>query len=456
MSEDRPVAPQADVPPPTVAPESPAVAVAVSGGRDSLCLLHATLRAARPLGLRVLALHVHHGLLPEADGWVDGLVLRCRAWAREGWPVEVRFDRLAGRPGPGDSVEAWARRERYVALGRMAREGGASLVLLGHHRRDQAETVLLQAMRGAGPAGLAAMPRLARREDMTWARPWLEAGDAAIEAYAEAHALVGVEDPSNTDPRYDRSRLRRDVMPMLRAAFPQAEDALGAVARQAGEARELLAEIAAQDLAAIEADEALPFLAWHALSPARRANALRAWLGQRLQRGAPESLVRRVMGEWQGGSDGAWPAGHGLVLCAWRGELRWVRARGEEAVAAGEAGLLRIAGPGRVELPGWHGHLEVEASSSEGLSVPSSDALVLRVAPRQGGERFALQPAGLPRSLKKQYQAAGVPAWERDGPLLWRDAQLLFAPGLGVDARAWAPVGAPQWRLRWVGDATVG
>src|SRR3954469_24665352 len=92
------------------------VAVATSGGRDSIALLHATLRAARRLGLRVVALHVHHGLLPEADAWAADLEARCARWADEGWPLAFACTRLATRPASGDSVEAWARRERYAAL----------------------------------------------------------------------------------------------------------------------------------------------------------------------------------------------------------------------------------------------------------------------------------------------------------------------------------------------------
>jgi tRNA(Ile)-lysidine synthase len=213
------------------------VAVATSGGRDSIALLHATLHCAKALGLRVVALHVHHGLMPDADAWASNLEACCTRWADLGWPLSFACTRLTGRPGRGDSVEAWARRERYAALARMARKAGASLVLLAHHRRDQAETVLLQALRGAGPAGLAAMPRSVERDGLTWARPWLAQPAQAIDAYVEGHGLLFVVDPSNADPRHARSRLRASVMPPLREAFPEAETALATVARQAHEAR---------------------------------------------------------------------------------------------------------------------------------------------------------------------------------------------------------------------------
>ena len=122
------------------------VAVAASGGRDSTALLHATLRAAQPSGIEVLALHVHHGLHADADAWQAHVHAQARRW---GAGFDTR--RLAGQPGPGDSVEAWARRGRYQALAEMARAAGCDLVLLAQHQRDQAETFLLQAMRGGGP-----------------------------------------------------------------------------------------------------------------------------------------------------------------------------------------------------------------------------------------------------------------------------------------------------------------
>jgi tRNA(Ile)-lysidine synthase len=443
---------------------TPVVAVAVSGGRDSLCLLHATMRAARALGLRVLALHVHHGLLPEADGWARDLSARCARWARAGWPLECRIVRLDGAPARGDSVEAWARRERYAALAREAHAAGASLVLLGHHRRDQAETVLLQALRGAGPAGLAAMPAQAARGGLVWARPWLHHTHDAIDAYAARHRLAraAAVDPSNADPRHDRSRLRRDVMPPLRAAFPQAEAALAAVARQAGEARAVLDEVAAADLAAIGAGQTLPHADWLMLSIARRANALRAWLGARLAGGVPETLVQRLLAEWHGGSRGAWPAGEGATLRAWRGALGCIV--DEAAQEAGDrtierappvARTIRIDAPGDVAIPGWRGHLEVLAATSQGLPARPG-GWVLQARTRAGGEQFARTPRGTPRALKKQFQAADVPVWLRDGPLLWHGDALVFVPGLGVEARARAPEGGAQWRLVWRPDADDG
>ena len=423
-----------------------AVAVAVSGGRDSLALLHVARASAASLGLRVVALHVHHGLMPEADRWQSDLEALCIRWS-----VPFACTRLAGAPAAGESIEAWARRERYRALGRMARDAGASLVLLGHHRHDQSETVLLQALRGAGPAGLAAMPRLVERDGLAWARPWLARSGDEIDAVLAPLGLAPAQDPSNADPRFARSRLRAAVMPALRAAFPDADAALAGVAARAGEARALLAEVAAEDLGRTAVGDELALPAWRALSPARRANALRAWLARHLAGGVPETLVQRVLTE--AADDGAtrrWPLAGGRVLRAWRGRLGVVASRaGAPAGAGGEGVALALLRCDRYAIAGFAGTLAVCATERCGISPRRLAQVVARV--RAGGERFQLQPAGAARSLKKQYQAAGLAAEARDGPLLFDAAgALLFAPGLGLDARTWAPPGTPQWSLRWL------
>ena len=425
----------------------PVVAVACSGGRDSVALLHATLGASHELGTSVVALHVHHGLMADADRWASELEALC-----ERWNIAFTCERLAGAPERGESVEAWARRERYLALARMARGAGAGIVLLGHHLHDQAETVLLQALRGAGPAGLAAMPRVVERGGLTWARPWIARTGAEIDAYVAPLAVEVASDPGNADPRFARSRLRLSAMPALRRAFPEADAALAAVARRAGEARAVLDEVAAEDLARLGAGGALPLAAWRTLSVARRTNALRTWLAGALDAPVPQTLVDRLLAETLDDATRRWPVDGGRVLRSWRGALAvvapalpGVTRASMLARANGALSLLRCA---RYVLAGWDGTLEVFATGERGIAPHRLAQVEARV--RAGGEQFQLQPAATARSLKKQYQALGIPAEGRDGPLLFDAAgALLFVPGLGVDARAWAPADAPQWGIRW-------
>ncbi|MEK8050712.1 tRNA lysidine(34) synthetase TilS [Ideonella sp. DXS22W] len=436
------------------------VAVAYSGGRDSLALLHATCRAAQSLGVQVVALHIHHNLLPEADVWLRQAQARCRRWRARGWPLSLRWARLDGAPAPGDSIEAWARAGRHAALQRLAREAGATLLLLAHHRRDQAETVLLQALRGGGPAGMAAMPAEALRDGLVWARPWLDRPRAAIEAYGRQHRLRPVDDPSNDDQRLARNRLRAQLWPALSQAFPEAEAALALAARRAHEADAALAELAQLDLAAcVSADGALRVPVWRQLSTARQTNALRAWCRAQAGRGASEPLVQRLLSEMPGGSmaegavkaktTGCWPAGEGRQLRLYRGELRWCHNADPLTTALPGELLLDLSEPGLWPVPLWGGHFEVR-DAPEGLPAALLRHAILR--PRSGGEQFQRAPRSLPRSLKKQYQAAGVPQADRHGPLLWADEQLCFVPGLGIDARAVRQAalhGQPCRQLTW-------
>lgn len=302
--------------------ERPCVAVAFSGGLDSTALLWLTARQGVLLGVSVVALHVHHGLMPEADAWAAHAQAVVDRLAAELGPVGLRVQRLSGAPSAGDSVEAWARRGRYVALAAMAQQEGADLVLLAHHAEDQAETVLLQALRGAGPAGLAAMPAQWDADGLRWARPWLHRPRAQLRAAAEASGLVWVDDASNADPRFARSRLRQRVMPTLLAEFPQAVTVLGDVARHAAHARALADEVAALDLpACCHPNGDLVFRLWNSLPPARRFNVLRAWLAARLAQGVPVALLDRVATEWTG-QGGRWPAPGGWLLSS-KGVMRF-------------------------------------------------------------------------------------------------------------------------------------
>ena len=243
------------------------VAVAYSGGRDSTALLHATLAACGPLGIEVAALHVHHGLHADADSWLAHCADQCRDWAHQGHALRFEAERLPADAIAGESIEAWARRGRYRALRRMALVYGAGIVLLGHHRRDQAETFLLQALRSGGVAGLAAMPRSIERAGITWARPWLDVDGDAIEAYVLDNELKWMEDGSNADLRFARNRLRREVWPALAKAFPDAAKNLATAARWAAQARQANDEIAAADVLHASTGDKLDLATWRSIPP---------------------------------------------------------------------------------------------------------------------------------------------------------------------------------------------
>ncbi len=448
------------------------VAVAWSGGRDSTALMHATARCAQALAhegfaLRVLGLHVHHGLSPQADAWLAHLQQQVEAWRGQGLPVALQWHRLEGAPAAGESIEAWARAGRHAALQAMAQSAGASLLLLAHHRRDQAETWLLQALRGAGLAGLAAMPQRQAREGLVWARPWLEQPRARIEHYVQANGLAHIEDESNADPRFARNRLRLQGWPALQAAFPGAEAALTQSARWAQEAGELLAELARDDAQrwldpSPATSPALRLAAFEALSRPRLSNLLRHWLRQSLPQSAPASLVSRLLDEAAVAPAGAsWPAGQ-RVIQKHRGHLLVLPA---PATPAAQACRMDLSTPGRHACPAFGGAWEV--SLVEGVLEPSSEwvgSSLLRnviLRPREGSEQFQRAPGTPPRALKKAWQAAGVPALGRGGPLVYADfpgetgapPPLLWVPALGLDARCRGQGEGARLCLTWLPDA---
>jgi tRNA(Ile)-lysidine synthase len=426
------------------------VAVAWSGGRDSSALLHATLVAAAEQGGEVIALHVHHGLSPNADAWLAHCEAQCRRWQRRGLPVRLRSAHLNERPARGESVEAWAREQRYRALRGLALEEGVRLVLLAHHRRDQAETLLLQALRGAGVAGLAGMPKSVEREGIVWQRPWLEHGRAEIDAYVRRHRLKHIDDDSNTYPRYARNRLRLDVWPALERAFPQAETTLADSATWAQQAAACADDLAAHDLMSLgRSNDTLDIAALRALAPHRRGNVLRRWLRQRLGVAAPASLIERLEHELDGTHTvRRWPTPAGELRCH-RGLLRHVDASptGSDRAAAAAEARLCVVRAGRYVLPGWGGALVVRRVRSGG--VPFAWLAQLELRPRGGAEQFQAGIGRPPRSLKKQFQAAGLPAWQRGGPIVYSGGQLVFVPGLGLDARVLALPRQAQASLDW-------
>ncbi|MFC4275136.1 tRNA lysidine(34) synthetase TilS [Achromobacter aloeverae] len=254
--------------------------LAVSGGADSAMLAVYATALAAPLGLTFFIYHVHHGLFVEADAWAD----RVRALGVAlGLPVRELRVRVAADSGAG--IEGAARVARYAALADAARADGVRHVLLAHHQDDQAETVLLRLLRGAGPEGLVAMAPAADRDGITYLRPWLGVPRARIlaaaAAYAQASGWTAVQDPSNADERYTRAAVRTLLTPVLDTRWPGWQAIVARHARQAAESAEILAEVAAADLAGLDPSAGardFSLAAWRALSPARQAHVLRHWL----------------------------------------------------------------------------------------------------------------------------------------------------------------------------------
>lgn len=421
-------------------------AVAYSGGRDSTALLFACARVAQSAGAEVVALHVHHGLSSHADAWLQHASVQCEAWAAQGLPVRLLAEKLALNVPAGESVEAMARTARYDALARMAREAGADLVMLAHHRQDQAETFLLQAMRGAGAAGLAAMPEQIERDGLTWCRPWLDRERSEIEAYVAAHRLSYIDDDSNADQRFARNRLRLSVMPVLRSQFPQVDQALAHAAQHSADAAWCLARWADAELKALSVGAmALDAMAWMDRPAPERRELLRHWVqqvaGQPLSRAWVYRLCDEMPAALMAGRQAHWPE---VSLGLYRGVLSWYGADASHLPAQGALPhiplgaevRLNVSGPGAYSVPGWAGVLQVTEAVSDQPGVPWSSLAEVRLVARSGGESFQMAVNRPARCLKKQFQSLGVPAWLRHAPLVYSQNRLLFVPALGMDARA--------------------
>lgn len=243
-------------------------AVAFSGGADSTALLAA---AAQRWPGRVHAIHVHHGLQPAADEFER------RCWSTcERWSVPLHVAAVDARHQPGESPEDAARKARYEALARAAGAHALASVLLAQHADDQVETMVLALGRGAGLPGLAAMPARFERHGVTFHRPLLQVRGDALREWLRAQAIPFAVDPMNADPAFTRSRIRHEVLPALQRTFPQFRETFSRTARHAAQAQQLLAEVAAADLALVGTPPLVAAL--RALSRARQANALRHWL----------------------------------------------------------------------------------------------------------------------------------------------------------------------------------
>ncbi|KEZ77034.1 tRNA lysidine(34) synthetase TilS [Salinisphaera hydrothermalis] len=251
--------------------EARALVVAFSGGRDSSVLLHALSRAELSVGLR--AIHIGHGLEPDAATWADHCRRFCETRHIDFACREVTVDTRDG------GLEAAARAARYAAL--RASLGPGEVLVTAHHAEDQAETFLLQALRGTGVSGLAAMPRLmAFGAGQHW-RPWLDVPRAAITAYAEVYGLDWVEDATNRDSQRARGYLRERLWPTLIDRWPAAAETLSRSAAWAGQAAEAVATLARIDCdAAADGEGRLRIDALAELSTARQSETLRLWLAE--------------------------------------------------------------------------------------------------------------------------------------------------------------------------------
>lgn len=414
------------------------VCVALSGGADSVALLHALaeLRASVPQ-LELSALHVHHGLSANADVWADFCAARCRDLAIPMALAQVAVDR-SSREG----IEGAARRARYAAFARV----DTDWLALAQHRDDQAETLLLNLLRGSGVGGLAAMPeeRPLAGGGASLVRPFLSVSRTVIVDWLQGRGLSWIEDESNEDVRLRRNFLRQEVLPLMARSFPEPGSGLARAAAHLGETQLLAAEIAQEDAQAAVVDGALCLAALARLSLARRANLMRHWLQARGARMPDARHLAEILRQLATSAADRAPAFRvdGLHLQASRGRLHCIPA------AAAEESLRVWRDEPALDWPG--GQVRFAATTGRGLSQQALAGTRLELRVRRGGEVLQPDPRRPRRSLKKLLQEAGLPLWQRATlPLLWSDDRLVWVAGIGCDAAVQAAPGEAGWLPDW-------
>lgn len=420
-------------------PAGAPVAVALSGGRDSVVLLDALLHVATARDHRVFALHVHHGLSPHADAWQRFCAELC---AERNVALSVRAIEVPR--APQHSLESDARRLRYAALSEMATAAGVAFVALAHHRDDQAETLLLQLMRGAGPHGLAGMSvtRVGAR-GVTMLRPMLAIARTTIDGYAVAAPLRWVDDESNAQTQYLRNAVRHTLMPALAGVFRNPSATLARAAAHQAEAALLADDVAVHDARDFCDGATLDRAALAAL-PAHRARNLLRWFLRQQGLPAPSSARLAAMIDQLGS------ARSDAKVCLAHGGVELGVHRGRVAIHAKPPPAFDLHWQGEPELVLPHGHLVVARVEGEGVDVQRLAQAPVRIRSRVGGERLQLAANRPRRALKSILQDAGMPAWERRAlPLVYCGAELVAAPGIGIDAAFHATPGNQGITLSW-------
>ena len=448
-------------------PARSSILVGLSGGVDSVVLLHLLHRLAPHFSWRLSALHVHHGISPNADAWADFCAGLC---AQHAVPLHIEHVDIA--PLRKHGIEAAARTLRHAAFARQA----CDFVALAHHADDQAETLLLQLLRGAGVRGAAAMPVLSRVEGQRIAgserastgsartesknirarsivRPLLHCSRREILGYAAANELRWIEDESNADDNYPRNFLRHRLLPLLEQKFPAYRDTLARSARHFAEASELLDDLARLDAPGLfpshacgdgcrgEGDELhLDVSRLQSLSQPRAKNLLRYFLHSI---GAPmpqtvqlDDMLHQLCGaradaavciaysDWQ--------------VRRYRGKVYALRALGEFDRSL----MLSWQGEAELNWPALNTHLVFAQTSGQGISLEKLRRAPVTLRLRQGGETLRPHPNAMTRTLKNLLQEQHCTPWQRDRlPLLYCGDELVCAVGVAIAAEYQAGAG---------------
>lgn len=416
--------------------------IGLSGGIDSVVMTH-VLRAVQPqIGFLLSAVHVNHQLSASADAWERFCTELCAALGIE---LSVRRVAVVGVPAAG--IEGAARTARYRAFA----EAGGDWIALAHQRDDQAETVLLNLLRGAGVRGAAGMPAVrlldALKPDGPWViRPMLAVPRTCVSTYAAVHGLRWIEDESNAAISLTRNFLRHEIVPSLRARFPAVDARLAQAANHFAESEALLDALAQQDLESASRNGRLQVAVLRELGDLRARNVVRGMLRdhgiampdvprldeilRQLVTAAPDAAIELAIGDH--------------VMRRFRGSVYLTRRQHHANVAS-------LIWRGEPELAWAGGRILFELAEGKGIDRARLVGGAVTIQRRCGGERFRLDAQRPRRTLKNLLQEAQVPPWEREGmPLLWCGENLVWVPRIGVAWDYCCRPGAPGVVVTWI------
>lgn len=412
--------------------------VAFSGGLDSTVLLHALASSRDAHQTALLAIHIDHGLHQESTAWCH----QCRSFATS---LDIEFEsvKVAVRSGSGQGLEAAAREARYAAFRAILRSGDC--LLSAHHKDDQAETLLLNLMRGSGPAGLAGIGEVRSFAAGWLLRPLLSVSRDELQDYATQHALRWIDDPSNEDRTIDRNYLRHEVLPLLEERWPGVASRLQRSAVLASEAATMLDQLADADFHDLGGrPDRLALDKLRRLPTERQRNVLRYVIRELGLPSPPAAQLQSVVADLVPARDDGQP------LVQWPGaEIRRYREQLYVLPASGPASADAVAADsgGCFTLAAGMGELKLVAGAPSGLA-EDLVARGLELRYRVGGEEIKPVGQAHTRKLKKLLQEEGVVPWMRERlPLLYSGGELVAVADLWVASSA---ASAPGVAVRWI------
>lgn len=399
-----------------------AIWVAYSGGVDSHVLLHLLATSKQISNARLHAIHIDHGLHTESAHWAEHCAQVAQTLNVDFYCGAVTVSDIADK-----GIEAAARQARYQAIA--AHLSDNDIVLTAQHEDDQAESLLLQLLRGAGPKGLSAMAGLSSLGRTQLMRPFLGVSQSDINAYATHHQLHWIDDPSNENQQYNRNYLRHVIWPMITRRWPSASTTLSRSAAHCAEAETLLSELAASDLANLAvADEVkcLPVAGLLALSPARCRNVLRYFIAHHQFDLPTAAMLQRIIDEVCLAAVDSVPMIRwaGVEVRRYQGQVYFLNPLPEHDVTQS----LICHAPNSLIISEQYS-IDWLSVDKQGISQAMFDN-GLRVGFRQGGEKIQLQGHPHHKRLKQLYQEWEIPPWERDRiPLVFCDDELIAVVG---------------------------